>query len=408
MKDRTSVIGEITVELIKKHGNRLVRRENLVTGFGRSAIIANGLSTIFTDASMNKIEVSSLGISDRGYEGNYFFFQRSTPPQAKVVNLLLNQPAVQPGQGVYKPTASELVAFAYNSSVSAANEGAVTDLADGTSMKKKLTRRFSYGSSIAGTFDTIATSLVTPSGNAGSVIKIPKYVASADVNRISARYLKTGKVQLLLSGNSVVDYDLATGVVTQSSEAFPSYAYSNTYAVFEIGDYVYEINTYSSQNVGTCVIYGFDSTGSLVYTSSSMSGSSTSDMINFWYDETADKYYLTAGESSSYHYELVLNSSGLITNIQVTSDSITLPASQRIMVGTKDSHIYTNGRSIFAELTDTAYYTASDYPVFLFNGHTFTKQIAELGNLISYHTFSVPFVKDVGDILNVSYSYFID
>lgn len=407
MRDRSSVIGEITVELIKKHGTRMCRRENLVTGFGRSAVIANGLSTIFTDANMNKIEVSSLGINDRGYEGNYFFFQRNTP-QAKVVNLLLNQPAVQPGQGVYKPTASELVAFAYNTSASAANEGIITDLADGTSMKKRLTRRFSYGSSIAGTFDTIATSLITPSGNAGTVISIPKQIASVTVNRISARYLKTEKVQLLLSDNSVVDYDLTTGVVTPSQAAFPSYAYNNTYAVFEIGDYVYEINTYSSQNVGTCLIYGFDNTGTLVYTSSSISGTSTSDMINFWYDATADKYYITAGESSSYHYELVLNSSGLITSIQVTSDSLTLPASQRIMIGTSSNHIYTNGRSVFAELTDTSYYTASDYPVFIFNGHTFTKQIAELGNLVSYHTFSVPFIKDVGDILNVSYSYFID
>lgn len=407
MTNKFSVVGEITVELKKKHGVKLVRKENLVTGFGRSAIVANGLSTIFKDTDMNKIEVSSIGLNDRGYEGNYFFFQRNTP-QAKVVNLLLNQPSVQPGQGVYKPTDAELVAFAYSTSASALNEGEITDLTDGTSMKKKLTRRFSYGSSITGTFDTIATSLITPSGNAGSLISIPKQVASSDVSRLSARYLKTGKVQLRLSNNSVVDYDLTTGVITQSQDEFPSYAYNTIYAVFEIGDYVYEINTYASQNVGTCVIYGFDNTGSLVYTSSTISGSSVSDLINFWYDETADKYYLTAGDSASYKYELVVNSSGLITNIQVTSDSITPPASQRIMVGTKDKHIYTNGRSVFAELTDTSYYTASDYPLFLFDGHTFTKQLAELGNLVSYHTFSVPFIKDTGDILNVSYSYFID
>jgi hypothetical protein len=408
MRDRISVIGEIKVELIKKHGVRHVREENLVTGFGRSAIAASGLATIFTDVNQNKITYGpvvnpDLSVSPSTY---YPLYQRGTP-NGKVVNLLLNQPTLQPGQGIYKP-GSELVAFAYAASATVANEGTTAELKDGTSMKKRLTRRFAYGSSITGTFDTIATSLVTPTGNVGYLADISHYIDPVKtVVDISVRYIKSGKLQLLMSDNSVLDYDLTTGIYAPSAEAFPVVHANDNFLVSmtEIGDYVYEIRGFRASS-SSLKIYGYDSTGTNVYTSGTISNL-YGYSFSLYYSSTTNKYYITSANTSD---ELVLNSAGLITAITTTSDTVTNPSPARLLCGKKEDNIYIGANYIYSNITDGtgSRYSSPVTPVFMYNGRMFSAQLTEIGNLISYHTFSVPFIKDAGDVLYVSYSYFID
>lgn len=408
MRDKSSVIGEITVELIKKHGVRHVRKENLVTGFGRSAIAANGLATIFMNVNQNKITYNE-GVNPDPSASSvaYYPLYSRSAPDCKVVNLLLNQPTLQAGQGIYKPN-DELVAFAYAASATAANEGVIADLTDGTSMKKRLTRRFAYGSSITGTFDTIATSVVTPTGGAGYLVTIPHYIdATRTVADVSVRYIKSGKLQLLMSDNSVLDYDLTTGTYTTSAEAFPvAHSSSNLLmSMIEIGDYIYELRGFQSE-LTYITIHGYDSTGTNVYTSLAIRDPFGSE-LSLYYSSSADKYYITSPNSAR---ELVLNSNGLITDITNTSDTVTKPAYARFLCGNKDSNIFISAGYIYSAITDGAdsRYKAPAIPAFIYNGRMFSASLTEIGNLISYHTFSTPFIKDAGDILNVSYSYYID
>ena len=405
MKDKAAVIGEITVELIKKHGSRLTRRENLVTGFGKSAIVANGLATVLSDYSNNKVTFYNAYNSD-------LFFNRRYTPYAKMVNLLLDSPNLHAGQGMYIPE-SELVAFAYKSSATAANEGTVSTIADGTSMKKKLTRRFSYGSSISGQFDTIATSMIIPDGTAGAIINIQRKLRAEEIiDNVCCRYLKQNKVQVRTATNyDILDYNLETGEVSTSAAAWPSFGQASyLLSTFEIGDYVYEVReTSPMRNYGTDIqIFGYDQNGVLQYTSPLYQAINTYSCKHcLWYDTTAQKYYLYADGPT---YEFVLNSSGLITDIVSTSDSPTVPSTFRVLCGTADASIYVDRQKTYASPEGTTYYTTENNNgiAFQYNNRSFNKSLTEFGNLISYHTFSVPFIKDVGDILNVSYSYFID
>jgi hypothetical protein len=405
MKDHSVVIGDITVELIKKHGKRETHTENLVTGFGKSAVIANGLATMFGSLADNKIEYNTKNPDPQGVGTNDFFFTRDTS-DTKVVNMLLNNPTLAAGQGLYIP-GSELVGYAYRDTASDSNEGTTTSIADGTAKKKRLTRRYSYGSSMAFQFDTIATSLITPSGSAGALISIPRFINASDtISNISARGIQSGKLQLKTSSDDILDYDVNTGEISQSADSWISYDPQFLLSVFSIGDYTYEVRGTDTAKAYTIRIYGYDSTGANVYTSDTYSGTyMDSYNLAIIYDAANDAYLLYRDGT---WYAIAVDSNGLITGISRTTTSLSNPPSYRMLLGNKENYVYVDGYKLYGTYDTSSYFTSGVHGVINIDGRIYSKDLTETGNLLSYHKFSVPFVKDVGDVLNVSYSYYID
>lgn len=445
MKERASVIGDITVELIKKHGKKEIHTENLITGFGRSFVLANGLSTLYnagTSQTMNKIRK----VSDSVYWPN----AGATTPPSIVCNVLLNNPFIEEGQGLYVPTTDELIAYSYaDTTASASTEGTITSIKEGTTQKKKVTRRFAYGSDIAGEFNTIATMLTTPSFANGSTatIKRPlRGLASEDATITSVNYMKLDEGILLLnmSDSSVRQYDLATGYITTYTGTVPSMPSGNLLTIFKINNYTYyctyTVSSHSSYQDVVLHLYGYDSTGTLVLNNWTLADS-TSSVYNLCsgliYDNTNEKYYVVtqsaAGTPYGTQYEVYVNSDGLITGKGETSD--TLPSVGYFnrgcfcLVGQASSNVYAayHGRD-YAEYTflglDLSNYVNGAIQFFYNNGGyavaydklwntgsnawTSDYQLCQFGNLLSYHEFATPIVKDVGDILYISYSYYID
>lgn len=449
MSDKAAVIGQIRVELIKKHGKIERIEDNIITGFGKSFILANGLANIFkanTSHTNNKVDFGYFegGTYGQGYvnAGPYFKKLPYEADMSRVVNLLLDSPTLASGQGVYLPKSAELIASAYADSGASDTQGIIADIKDGTQMRKCLTRRYVYGTSVSGQFNTIATLLTTPNGATGRIGQLarclsPGLSTDAQPSSYNLSKLLAGKIIITMSDNSVYEYDMTTGVLTLSSGTWTGHYNAVT---FIYKDNLYILYNPSLSDRSTVYIAGYDSTDTQILAPTAI-GSSwyNSSYFKVWYDSTTDKVYLNATDSPSLAntYEFTV-SDGVITGTQITADSITVPTfpfNITVPVGEVTNKVYSFGSNYGLQ---QRYYLGTDGPAsaatlysqlapatFMINNRLYAMSggyvsgsssyqtsasaiLIELGNLLSYHTFSVPFIKDVGDELYVSYSYYID
>lgn len=441
MSDKAAVIGQIRVELIKKHGKIERIEDNLVTGFGKSFVLTNGLATLFagnTTQTGNKI---TFGVTDKK-PGPYFPQQPTNTNLGYITNLLLNNPTLTAGQGFYLPGAEELVASAYTDSGASTTQGIITELKAGTQMRKCLTRRYVYGTSVSGQFNTIATLLTTPDGASGKFGMLTRLLSpglSTDIQPSSLNLSKllADKIIINMSDSSVYEYDMLTGVLAISSGTWTGHYNA---ATFIYKDNLYILYNPDSSDRSTVYIAGYDSTGTEILSPTTIGSSYyNSSYFKVWYDSTTDKVYLNTAQTPSLAntYEFtVLNN--IITGTQITADSITIPTfpyNIAVLIGEVTNNIYSYGSSY--GLRDR-YYLGTDGPAstttlnlqygaacFIYENRLYgisgryvngsnqyiqytSTSLIEFGNLLSYHTFSTPFIKDVGDELYVSYSYYID
>lgn len=441
MSDKAAVIGQIRVELIKKHGKIERIEDNLVTGFGKSFVLTNGLATLFagnTSQAQNKINFGDTYKTS----GPYFPQQPANANLAYVTNLLLNSPTLAAGQGVYLPKTEELVAFASSDSGAGTTQGVIAELKEGTQMRKCLTRRYVYGTSVSGQFDTIATLLTTPNGASGRIGSLARLLSPGlstgiQPSSLNLSKLLAGKIMINMSDNSVYEYDMNTGVLTLSSGTYTGHYNA---ATFIYKDNLYILYNPSVSDRSTVYIAGYDSTGTQILAPTPIGSSYyNSSYFKVWYDSTTDKVYLNFVDSPSLAntYEFTV-SNDVITGTQITSDSITVPTfpfNITVPIGEVTNNIYSYGSNYGLS---QRYYLGTEGPAstktlslnfsvatFMIGGRLYgtsgryvsgdnqyinytTAALIEFGNLLSYHTFSVPFIKDVGDELYVSYSYYID
>lgn len=442
MSDKAAVVGRISVELIKKHGKIEHIEDNLVTGFGKSFVLANGLATLFagnTSQAQNKI---TLGGATYQTPGPYFPKQPANANLSYITNLLLDSPTLVAGQGIYLPKAAELVASASADSGAGTTQGIITELKEGTQMRKCLTRRYVYGTSVSGQFNTIATLLTTPNGASGRIGRLTRLLSpglstDAQPSSLNLSKLLAGKIMINMSDSSVYEYDMTTGVLALSSGTWTGH--------YNAATFIYKGNLYvlynpSLSDYSTVYIAGYDSTGTEVLAPISI-GSSYNNPSYFkvWYDSTTDKVYLNTFDppllGNTYEFT---TSADVITGTAITSDSITLPTFARaitVPVGEVTNNVYSFGASYGLQ---QRYYVGTDGPAssnilnlkynvasfmlgnrlygiagrYISGDNQYTRNasaaLVEFGNLLSYHEFSTPFIKDVGDELYVSYSYYID
>lgn len=460
MINKSRVHGYIEVELNKKHGKRILLHENMLTQFGKSVVIGNGLGGIFTEGSnktLNKIRC--IGTRDYVYDINYPIGPYLTgsgtvyTDGSKITNLLLNNPQLYSDTGLYIPDDNTLAGYAAldTSASGTLKEGTVAYVKDAQNRIRRLVRRFEYPADLACEFNTIAMATMTPTGTTGRIIPMYRNVNPFVYNASSMSGFTISKIGLTKLKDGLVSYEAAdgktytvsciTGKIEEGGTVQTGYNKNEIISVFTKGNYTYVVRAlqgnYSRQmRVGYDVL---DTAGNIVYNTYF----SVADWTNSYYYGIVyyeGEFYFVYGYSGRW-YKLVDTGAGYMqfnTNTYINAP-ITLPTATFSVVGS-DSSGFTTYQFGFTYISSSPYYLPTSfastnnyakvgnniaYKGCLFSiGHQVlsfdyaeTKEydwapklesLIEYGNLLSYHTLDQPIQKSVGDSMFITYSYVID
>lgn len=463
MINKSRVHGYIEVELNKKHGKRILLHENMLTQFGKSVVIGNGLGGIFsagTDKKLNNIRC--IGTREYTYYGTanpvgpYLVNMTDVYTDgSKITNLLLNNPSLSSDTGLYIPDDDTLAGYAAldTSASGTLKEGTVSYVKDAQNRIRRLVRRFEYSPDLACEFNTIAMATMTPTGTTGRVIPMYRNVNPFVYNDSSMQYFTIQNVGLHKIKDSLVSFTAAdgatytvsgiTGKIEQTGTVQTGYDKNTIISVFTKGNYTYVVRAlpgnYSNQmRIGYDVL---DTDGNTVYsTYFSIGDWTTSYYYGMVYYE--GDFYFVYGWSGRW-YKLTDTGSGYMTFSASTyiNAPITLPTKTFSVLGSDSAGFttyqfgftFTRGSSPYYFPTSftpvnssyEAVGSAVAYTGCLFNiGHQVlsfayaeTKEydwapklesLVEYGNLISYHTLDQTIQKSVGDTMFITYSYVID
>lgn len=442
------VRGEITIDITRKHGKREHKVYNMLTTFGKSYMLANGLARQYgvnTNHLRNKIRIQGKDSDTSVYAnqtGPYLNdYQSVVTTGSRICNLLLSNPTLNVNKSLYIPSLDDLSGFAFTDTASTASlkEGIVAPLADNTRVDNAIVRRFQYGADLACEFDTIAMSTKAPGGSSSSFGRVvpqfrsimPITYSSGDhtIEYVGLHLLSEGK---LIFKDSATDMtytlNLESGIIVQGGDANIQSGYSTAsgtsyISAFKYNNYTYVTYWYSPMYGSRYMKYDvYDSTGTRIAHDLTAAGENSIVYYN-------NKFY-AAGSST--WYEMVENESGILQ--ADTSSSIAAPV-------TLDSNYNYNtcgdalgGYTVFGYTAGTSlqtvYFLDTDYAVatqgyttkmlFSYNGvvysvgageaqtHNWANKVdglIEFGNLLSFHTLSETITKNVGDLMYVTYAY---
>lgn len=454
MINKSRVHGYIEVELNKKHGKRILLHENMLTQFGKSVVIGNGLGGIFSESSnktLNKIRCSGIRgfASGDNYEiGPYLTGSASAyTGGSKITNLLLNNPQLSSDTGLYIPDDNTLAGYAALDKASSASlkEGTVAYVKDSQDRIRRLVRRFEYPVDLACEFNTIAMSTMTPTGTTGRVIPMYRNVNPFVYNASSMQNFTISKVGLHKLKDGLVSYEAADGktytvsCITGKIEEGGTVQNigRNTISVFTKGNYTYLVKALSGYyaehlKIGYNVL---DADGNMVYNTSFSVGDTGNYCYGMIYYQ--GEFYLVYGYTGKW-YKLVDTGKGYMEFSESTyiTAPVTLPNNNFTVSGSESAGFktyafYFDLRSIrptsffvtnssYAKVGNSIEYTGCLFSIghqVLSLGYAETREYAwapqleslvEYGNLLSYHTLDKPIQKSIGDSMSITYSYVID
>lgn len=420
--EKASIHGFITVELVKKHGRKIIKTENLLTPAGKEYILREGTASLFSQGAYKQ---NSISIHGANGAGPYSAQTVGQTGGSVLTNLLLNQPDFTATKRVYFDS-SAIVAKAYADTSSVSNIGHITYLDSSTDKKKRVTRRFVYDVNDSYEFDTIALATNAPAGAAGLMSYTFKGLPFSP-SRFTLAGCSDGEVIIKDSSDNVWKYNLDTGLIT------PETTITNVLipldkpgAVFVYGNYVYYVNVtqsmYTSDQYAKWYIFD-KTTGAQVSYGEKRSFSS----VNY-YDGT----FYVASAGGTLGYQLAENSSGMLVpggstiTLPFTPAGFTAPIGDTTH-GFKNVYIPnwggTPGGSTLIKTLPNTYETAATFMggmIFRAGEHicawktgtspcqpTERYMLTDAVNLLSYHTFATPIQKNIGDVMNVSYSYYL-
>lgn len=442
------VRGEITIDIKRKHGAREQKVYNMLTTFGKSYMLANGLARQYgvnTSHSRNKVYIQGKDRYTSNYEnqtGPYLNNYGSVVTAgSRICNLLLNNPALSVNKSLYIPSLDDVSGFAFTDTASTASlkEGIVAPLADNTRVDNAIVRRFQYGADLACEFDTIAMSTKALGGTAASYGRIvPQFRSimpivyssgSHTIEYVGLHQLSEGKLIFKDSATDIAyTLNLESGIIVQGGDADIPAGYSsitgNSYiSAFKYNNYTYVTYWFSPMYGSRYMKYDvYDSTGTRIAHDLTAAGENSIVYYN-------NKFY-AAGSST--WYEMVENESGILqadTSLSIAApvvlDSNYNYSTCGDALGGYTVFGYTAGSSI-----QTAYFLDTDYNVvtqgqstkmlFSYNGVVYSvgqgeaqtynwankaDGLIEFGNLLSFHTLSETITKNVGDLMYVTYAY---
>lgn len=460
--DSATVHGYIEIEILKKHGKRLIHRENMLTQFGKSYVLSNGFGGLFNDAcnyKSNNIrlvgerpwgESNSIGEPFGPYCGYNTY---KWTGGSKITNMLLNNPALTQDTGLYIP-GDELAGYAYADSQQSGQlaEGVTTQLSDSQQRNNRIVRKFAYPADLACEFNTIAMSTYTPDGLAGRIVpifrSISPFVYSSSqmsgsvINKVGPHAIASNSIIYKAANDATYNLAVNTGIFTEGSGLWWGDK-RQILSVFVYGNYTYVVymaqGTYTdTSRIKIDVLQSSDGTvvNTMSFTVRDYSSYYAYGLV--YYDNT---FYFVDGYAELW-YPLTENSSGYLDWSSSTSVSplVTLATGMYTAVGNAQAG-YKNAKIGFTyqstmdwkytptswqllDSTFTATTPSTSYTGLLFNignglytlgaGESAAADWAnkldgliEYGNLLSFHVLNESITKNVGDILYVTYAYTI-
>ena len=462
MINKSRVHGYIEVELNKKHGKRILLHENMLTQFGKSVVIGNGLGGIFTEGSnktLNRIKCIGTRdyVADKNYPiGPYLTGSASTYTDgSKITNLLLNNPQLSSDTGLYIPDDNTLAGYAARDKASSGSlkEGTVAYVKDSQDRIRRLVRRFEYPTDLACEFNTIAMATMTPTGTTGRVIPMYRNVnpfvynassmSSFIISEVGLHKIKDGLVSYKAADGKTYTVSCITGKIEEGGTVQTGYNKSGIISVFTKGNYTYVVRALRVNSSGGTTKIGYDvldTDGNTVYSTSFSAGVWASG-YSYGMVYYEGEFYFVYGENGRW-YKLVDTGNGYMEysiDTYITAP-ITLPTATFSVTGSDSSgfttyqfsltYVSASGYSLprslaitnssYAKVGNSIAYTGCLFSVghqVLSFGYAETKEydwapklesLIEYGNLISYHTLDQPIQKSVGDSMFITYSYVID
>lgn len=421
--EKASIHGFITVELVKKHGRKIIKTENLLTPAGKEYILREGTASLFSQGTYKQ---NSISIHGANGAGPYSAQTVGQTGGSVLTNLLLNQPDFTATKRVYFDSTA-IVAKAYADTSSVSNIGHITYLDSSTDKKKRVTRRFVYDVNDSYEFDTIALATNAPAGAAGimsftfkSLPFTPAYFTLAGCN--------DGEVIIKDTSDNIWKYNLDTGLITpETTITNVLIPVAKAGSVFVYGNYIYYVYAPVSMYTSDQRVYWyiFDKTTGAQVGSNNVRYYSG---INYY-----DGSFYVVSNSGTTGYQLVENSSGMLV---LGGSTVTLPFTQAGF--TEPFGDSTHGFKNITISSDTGWGTVQSSTIVKTLPNTYETAGTNMGgtvfrtgehicgwkagtspcqptrlmltdavNLLSYHTFASPIQKNIGDVMNVSYSYYL-
>lgn len=364
---KASVHGYIEIELHKKHGQKLIFHENILTQFGKSFVLSNGLGGLFgygTTKTSNRIRCTGTRPADV-YSNTYpvgpylcnLISSRNTvyTDGSKVTNLLLNNPTLAVDKGLYLPTGDTLAGYAGLDTAASGTlkEGVISQLKDSQDRVRKIVRRFEYPSDLACEFNCIAMSTVTPGGANGRVVPLYRSVQPVvfnsqtmtptdlrDEQQLGYHKLTDNQIVFTAANGNNYTVNAATGAIEEGGDIQGTILNKQVISVFNHNDYTYVVkmvaNTSYSRSADISYdVLAADGTKVASYTFSPTYFSTSSSMGIIYYE--GDFYYVWGYYNR--WYKLTQDSSGILSfnpNSYITAP-ITLPTALFSVIGNTQS-----------------------------------------------------------------------
>lgn len=441
MSEKINIGGEILVELKRKNGKREIFKHNMMTEFGRSFALSQGINKLRYSTSKNRgtlvtlcnntyNTISPAGVGALPPVANPTASGGVDQTASKLCNLLMNIPSgtITKKKACFMPESANLLAYAFRDTASAANEGYIDITADNIALKNRVVTRYVYPSDLAGQFNCIAMSTMTPDATyKGRAAKVQRSIArilsaaNSPLQRImyDGTYLylypvELGKVNLetgevtehsytqtnffylpnITDGGSWASYFMYNGFMMQLRYEYSSSA-GNSYVYLSVLKTDDTIQSWSTRLYGLGFRGAFFKNGSLYVsfqygstykvtvdsTTGVMSYSTTSDDVS----DLLDKAYIPLDENTYIDVNWKVNGLKINTNsLYFMHDSKLLSLALPDLYSQSWNIGYTNGSRLNSEYLLTEY-----------------------GNILSFHQYDNPIVKNVGDELSVTYSYYM-
>ena len=440
MSERINIGGEILVEIKRKNGKREIFRHNMMTEFGRSFALSQGINklkynttknrgTLVTLCSGTYNTISPTGVGAIPPTAN----PSSNDTYSKLCNLLMNIPSgtITKKKAVYMPPSANLLAYAFRDTAVAVNEGYIDTTGDNIPLKNRVVTKYVYPSDLAGQFNCIAMSTLTPDSSAtGKLAKVQRSIARVISSSNAIPYYFMHDADYIYLPDGLGKVNISTGEVTahELTNFWPRAGYSQHFETYFMFNGFPMMAMLDGNGSGSyCYIYVRKADGTLASVSDSMYGKSM-DGIFF---KNGNLYEIISGTK----YQIYVDSTTGAISRATTSDDLSDCYRKLFMPLSETDHIspgasYNGYFNTFVpsfnnvRLTSYSGYMLLDDKLMNFDhpdlyslswncGYNGSSQansenlLTEYGNILSFHQYDNPIVKNVGDELSVTYSYYM-
>lgn len=441
MSEKINIGGEILVELKRKNGKREIFRHNMMTEFGRSFALSQGINklrystaknrgTLVTLCSSTYNTISPTGVGALPPVANPTSSGGVDQTASKLCNLLMNIPSgtITKKKACFMPESANLLAYAFRDTASASNEGYIDTTADNIALRNRVVTRYVYPSDLAGQFNCIAMSTMTPDTTyKGRAAKVQRSIARIlSSSNSMPNYILYDGTYLYLYPSDLGKVNLETGEVTDHN--YTVYSDFFTYPDTSSGHYATYF-TYNGFPMQIYYQYSSSAGNSYLYVNCKAANGTIQQWSTRLYGLGFRGAFFKNGSlyvSFQYGstYKVTVDSTTGAMTYATTSDDVSDLLDKAYLPLDENNYIDVNWKFNGLKVPNTGIYFIHDNKLLSFakpdlyslswnigyNGSSQANSenlLTEYGNILSFHQYDNPIVKNVGDELSVTYSYYM-